>query len=110
MRAAVAPKLVSAPDLLAAVLPEVRYVIPGLLPEGAALFVGRPKLGKSWLMLALAIAKASGGAALGKVRVDASDVLYVALEDTERRLQDRMRSLLGQTPAPARLTLTREWP
>lgn len=110
MTGAVAPRFITAAALLATEIPEARFAVPGILPEGAALLVGRPKLGKSWLVLGLAIAKASGGVALGKVKVDASDVLYMALEDTPRRLQSRLRAMLGKVPAPARLTLTRDWP
>ncbi len=44
-------------------------------------------------MLALALSVAGGGLAWGNVRVDAGDVLYLALEDTESRLQRRMRML-----------------
>src|SRR5690606_8933003 len=39
------------------------------------------------------------------VPVKAGDVLYLALEDTGRRLQTRMHKILGGRPAPARLTL-----
>jgi AAA domain len=41
--------------------PPVRYVVPGLVPEGLTLFCGRPKIGKSWAGLDIAVAVASGG-------------------------------------------------
>jgi AAA domain len=53
---------------------------------------------------------ASGGKALGTVDVDAGDVLYAALEDTGRRLQDRMGKILAGQPAPRRLRLELEMP
>lgn len=37
------------------------------------------------------------------------DVLYLALEDNARRLQSRLRKLLGQTAAPKRLTIALQW-
>jgi hypothetical protein len=71
---------------------------------------GAPKLGKSWLCLGLAIAVASGGRALGTIPVERGEVLYLALEDNARRLQDRLRVLLNWEPAPEGLHLELEWP
>ncbi len=79
--------------------PEVRYVIPGILPEGLAVLAGRPKIGKSWWALGHAVDIASAGS-----------VLYLALEDPPRRLQRRMRALLGDRPAPRALEFRTEWP
>ena len=53
---------------------------------------GAPKLGKSWMALGLGIAVASGGRAFGSVPVEAGDALYLALEDSPRRLQSRLRT------------------
>jgi hypothetical protein len=55
----------------------------------------------------------SGGVALGTTTVSAGDVLYLALEDTERRLQQRIRQLLGTDTTDTgldRLHLVRQWP
>jgi replicative DNA helicase len=104
------PATITADELMGKILPPPRWAVPGLLPEGATILAGKPKLGKSWAVLQTALAVAQGGRALGKVPVQEGDVLYLALEDTERRLQDRMRLLLGDSPAPRRLTLAREWP
>ncbi|TPJ47459.1 AAA family ATPase [Mesorhizobium sp. B2-6-6] len=71
----------------------VAYVVPGVITEGLTILGGRPKLGKSWLALDVAIAVASGGNALG-VRCEQGDALYLALEDNQRRLQDRLKVLL----------------
>jgi len=85
-------------------LPEAIWVIPGLLPAGLTLLIGKPKMRKSWLALATAIAVASGGRALGSIPVDAGDVLYLALEDSKNRLQSRQRKILGGGSAPHRLS------
>lgn len=74
---------------------KVKWVIPGLLPVGLSLLVGSPKVGKSWFALALAVAKAQGGVALGKIKVDTGKVLYIALEDNEGRLQERIETIIG---------------
>ena len=85
-------------------LPEAIWVIPGLLPAGFTLLIGKPKMRKSWLALAISIAVASGGRALGSIPVEAGDVLYLALEDSKNRLQSRQRKILGGGSAPHRLS------
>jgi hypothetical protein len=79
--------------------PPLVYAVPGLIPEGSVLLVGAPKIGKSWLVLSIALAVAEGGRALG-VKVPKRPVLYLALEDGHRRLQDRCRRLLAGASIP----------
>jgi hypothetical protein len=89
----------------------LRFIVPELLPEGLALLAGKPKCGKSYLSMGLALAIASGGVALGTVKVEAGDVLYCALEDGQRRLQDRMRAMLpGGVAFPAGLHFATDLP
>jgi DNA-binding transcriptional ArsR family regulator len=85
----------SAAELMAREIPPVRWIVPGIVPEGVALLAGKPKLGKSWLALGLCVAVASGGAAFGTVQVEKGAALYLALEDNERRLQFRLTKLLA---------------
>lgn len=94
----------TAVELMAEEFPEPRWAVDGLLAEGANVLAGPPKVGKSWLGLGLAVAIAAGDKALGKVDVTAGDVLYLALEDTGRRLQSRLRKVLAGSPASDRLT------
>lgn len=75
--------------------PPLRYAVPNIVPEGSTLLVGPPKVGKSWFVLGVALGVASGGRVLGQVPVERRPVLYLALEDGHRRLQDRCRTLLG---------------
>jgi RecA-family ATPase len=100
----------TARDLLAADLPEPRYAVDGLFPEGLAFMCGAPKLGKSWMGLGLGIAVASGGYALSSIAVEQGDVLYLALEDNARRLQGRLRLLLKGAAASEGLHFELEWP
>jgi hypothetical protein len=79
--------------------PPLAYAVPGLIPEGSVLLVGPPKAGKSWLVLTVALAAAAGGRALS-IAVPKRPVFYLALEDGDRRLQDRCRKLLGGDPIP----------
>lgn len=91
---------ISLAELMATRLPKPRWVVPGYLPEGLSLLAGRPKIGKSWLALNLAIAVGTGGRALGALQVEAGEVLYLALEDTLSRLQRRTATVLAGEPIP----------
>jgi hypothetical protein len=82
----------TAAELLAREFLSIPWTIPTYLPQGLALLAGRPKIGKSWLVLAIAIAVASGGEVLGQACEEGA-VLYAALEDGERRLQGRLAIL-----------------
>ncbi|MBD8550682.1 phage NrS-1 polymerase family protein, partial [Sphingomonas sp. CFBP 8764] len=89
--------------------PAATWVIPGLFPQGAIILGGRPKLGKSWLALDNAVAVAEGGFTLGKQCV-AGDVLYAALEDTQRRLKSRMSIIRAGAAWPGALSFICELP
>jgi AAA domain len=83
--------------------PPLRYAVPGLVPEGLSLMVGAPKIGKSWWTLDACLAVSAGGYALGRIHTGSPrPVLYLALEDSDRRLQDRCRQLLDGAPIPPR--------
>jgi RecA-family ATPase len=88
----------------------IKYVVPGIIVEGLTLFTGKPKVGKSWLLLHTAIAVARGGFTLGDIHCIEGDVLYCALEDNLRRLQSRMTKLMGLQSWPARLQFRCEMP
>jgi hypothetical protein len=82
--------------------PPLAYAVPGIVPEGLTVLVGAPKIGKSWMVLGFALAVASGGMALSAVPVPAArDVLYLALEDGDRRMQSRCRATLDSPYRPA---------
>ena len=69
-------------------------VIDGLLYPGTYLFAGAPKVGKSFLVAQLAY-HISTGQKLWDYDVRQGTVLYLALEDDYRRLQDRMSRMFG---------------
>jgi hypothetical protein len=108
--AAVAQGMTAA-ELFRRELPPARWVVEGLLPQGVTILAGKPKGGKSWLALQLAVAAAGGGSLPGAGAVAAGEVLYLALEDTEVRLRDRLgRMLAGDaSAAPTRLSLATTW-
>ena len=89
----------------------IRFIVPGLLPEGVTVLASKPKVGKSWLALDLALAVAGDRYTLGDIKPEQGDVLALFLEDSERRIQNRMVKLMSGTGMiwPARLTLTTKW-
>jgi DNA-binding Lrp family transcriptional regulator len=95
----------NAAELMAVSFPEPTWAVPGIIAEGVTLLAGPPKVGKSWMSLGLGLSIAAGLSALGSVAVESGPVLYLALEDTPRRLQSRMRTVLAGHPAPSTLTL-----
>lgn len=82
----------------------MQWTVPGLVPEGSGFLIGPPKIGKSWWALSIGLSVASGGVALGAIPVDQRDVLYLALEDGDRRMQSRCRTLLDDSPIPERFS------
>lgn len=100
----------AADELLATEFPEPRWAVPGIVAEGVSLLAGPPKVGKSWLSLGLGLTVAAGGKAFGRIDVHSGPVLYLALEDTPRRLKTRMSKLLAGRPAPTGLTLATSCP
>ncbi|HNS91237.1 MAG TPA: AAA family ATPase [Deltaproteobacteria bacterium] len=101
---------ITAADLMKKEFPEPRWAIPGILPEGLNMLAGKPKKGKSIMALNLGLNISLGGLALGKIPVEQGAVIYLALEDTERRLQGRLRQMLYTDPAPENLYLYTKWP
>lgn len=88
------PQLLTAAELMRMDLGHMRWAVDGIVPEGATILAGKPKMGKSWLAMHLAITVARGGQALGKIPVEPGPVHYLSLEDGTRRLQSRLRRFL----------------
>lgn len=82
-------KTFSARQLQAANIPDLCWTVDELLPEGLAVLVSPPKFGKSWMSLQLSVAVATGAEFLN-YPTRKGEVLYLALEDSARRLQDRL--------------------
>ncbi len=99
--------IISAPDLQKEFFPPITYLVNDLLPEGTSLLVAAPKIGKSWYVLDMGLKIASGLPFLNKTTTKVG-VLYLALEDTHRRLQDRMNKLLKNRPSPTSFYVTTE--
>ncbi len=85
---------ISGSDLLIMQFPEKVFIVPELIRLGTTtLLIGGPKLGKSWLVQQMAIGIARGGLLYGKYNVEKRHVLYLANEDNEESLHDRLGKL-----------------
>ncbi|CAB1247591.1 conserved protein of unknown function [Ruminococcaceae bacterium BL-4] len=85
-------------ELYETVYPSRPPLINGLLYPGTYLFVGAPKLGKSFFMAQLAY-HISTGLPLWNFTVKQGTVLYLALEDDYKRLQERLFRMFGTDSA-----------
>lgn len=75
---------ISAKELYDMDLPPIRFIVDGLLPQGLHVFAGPPKIGKSWLLLQIALAVASGKSLWG-LETEQGTVLSLCLEDSKSR-------------------------
>ena len=82
-------------ELLDKVIIEEPPIIEGFLMSGISLLAGAPKVGKSFLVLQIAYHVSTGKSMWG-MTVRQSDVLYLALEDTEAQLQSRSYRMFGE--------------
>jgi hypothetical protein len=89
----------------------ISWIVAKVIPaEGVTLLCSKPKFGKSWLAYDLCIACTMDRFTLGTIKPAQGDVLYLALEDSKRRLQRRMSKLLPTGVMwPEALTLKTEW-
>jgi hypothetical protein len=90
----------------------IRWIVKDYLPEGFSVLAGRQKLGKTWLAIDISFAVACGGVAMGAIECEQGDVLYLDLENGERRIQRRIDALYpnDQRPDLSRLEWTTEAP
>lgn len=80
----------NASELLEYEFPVQEWYITGFITDGLTLISGAPKIGKSWMVLSIAMELSVGGRVFDAIEVDETEVLYLALEDTPRRLKDRL--------------------
>lgn len=88
--------LVDYAELITEPAQPTEYLVDGLLARGhLALLSGRPKSGKSWLVMQLAMAVDNGAPFLGRPTRQGR-VFHAALEDGRKRVQERAK-LMGWT-------------
>lgn len=86
----------TAEELLRKEYPPLDELVENLLTPGLFILAGAPKSGKSWLVLQLAHHVSMGIPLWGR-QVKQCKVLYLALEDTEQRIQNRLRRICNGT-------------
>lgn len=110
-REAALPRLatVSAAELQRRDIPPIRWIVKDLVPAGLTILASPPKFGKSWLAMDLCLSVAEGKRFLGFQTVRGG-CLYLALEDSARRLKSRMERLLGSAQAPGNFDFATDAP
>ena len=89
--------LISADTLFYQPLDHPKMLIDGILSNGLAILSGDSKIGKSWMVLWLCL-KISRGEPVWGLPTTKTDVIYLALEDNDWRIQQRMQDLVDIPP------------
>ena len=88
---------IDADTLLSTPLPATRFIVESLLPEGLHLLAGSPKIGKSWLALWTCLC-VSKGEPMWELPTIPGTVLYLCLEDSYARIQNRLFQITDDAP------------
>ena len=96
-------------DLLDKDIPSIEWIVANLLPSGLILLGGKSKAGKSWFALNLCLAISEGHLAFGSLSCQPQKVLYLTLEDHERRVQYRVKKLLNNCKVSKKFLYATEW-
>ena len=88
-------QLIDAETLYYKPLEHPKMLIDGVLSDGLAIMAGDSKIGKSWMVLWMCLQISKGEPVWG-LPTRKTDVVYLALEDREWRVQQRMQDLTDQ--------------
>ena len=89
---------IDADTLLGIPYESLSFVVEDLLPQGLHLLAGAPKIGKSWLALWLCL-RVAQGEPLWNFATKPCEVLYLCLEDSFQRIQNRLLDLTEDAPS-----------
>ena len=70
-----------------------KELVTDLLPNGVTLFAGKPKIGKSFLLLQLAISLCNNNSDFFDLRTDNANVVYFSNETNAREIKKRLENL-----------------
>ena len=90
-------QLIDAETLYYKPLEHPKMLIDGVLSDGLAIMAGDSKIGKSWMVLWMCLQISKGEPVWG-LPTRKTDVVYLALEDREWRVQQRMQDLTDTPP------------
>lgn len=80
-------------------LPPMKWLIDDLLPVGGVVMLSaKPKMGKSFFAIQLALSVASGGEFLGFNVPEKNEVLYIDLETSQRSMKTRISMVTADAP------------
>ena len=79
------------------------FVVDSLLSQGLHILAGSPKVGKSWLVLWLAVMVAKGEP-VWDMATRQGHTLYLCLEDSVLRIQNRLFEITEDAPANVHFT------
>lgn len=88
-------KTIDGKELLNLEIEPIKFIVDGLIPQGLHILAGAPKTGKSWLLLLLCL-KVSKGEPIWNLPTEKGTVLYLCLEDSTSRIQDRLFELTDE--------------
>ena len=88
-------------SLMSLPLTPLNFVVDTLLSQGLHILAGSPKVGKSWLALWLSVMVAKGEPVWG-MSVKQGTTLYLCLEDSVLRIQNRLFSITDEVPSNVR--------
>ena len=74
------------------------FVVDTLISQGLHILAGSPKVGKSWLALWLSVQVAKGESVWGR-EVKQGTTLYLCLEDSQLRIQNRLLDITEDAPS-----------
>lgn len=81
----------TAADLMRENLPPLKFLVNRYLSDsGCIVLAGKPKVGKGWIILELALGIAEGGRFWGE-QCEQGEVLLYMLEDSKRRAKERLQ-------------------
>ena len=83
--------------LMSKPLQPLNFVVDTLISQGLHILAGSPKVGKSWLALWLAVTMAKGEPVWG-LPVKQGTTLYLCLEDSQLRIQNRLFEVTEDAP------------
>lgn len=84
----------TAKDLKHENMPEIKWIIEGIIPKGLTLLAGKAKVGKSFFLLNVAIDLSLGRKAFDTILTETSRVLYLGLEEPAQRTKTRIESII----------------
>ncbi len=91
--------------LLSTPLAPIRFVVRQLLPQGLHILAGTPKVRKGWLALWLCLQVAKGDP-VWRFAAEKKTALYLCLEDSETRIQNRLFDVTDDAPENVHFTVT----